>query len=252
MRTNLISKNRNLEGIYEHLVATIDNALKRETVRINPVLDHDICCCYTQEILRKSPSTESVLEISQNDWVKTFGRSRMRDPAVYLPSDGKIYLQTYEWCLCNFTHETLHSRSILSKKNGPYVNLKFVCEGITELLTVWFLQIESKECFASWSNIETCFLKSYQTWVKMWNYFSSKIGIEGLIDLYFDCNCADPLHALINLAIKKGHKIHNVFSPYDSNTDLESKFWTELSDSFGTDFDEYMYSNIRFLEPGKV
>jgi len=252
MRNFLLSQHKNLEGVYDFLVSTIDNSVRRKTIGVNPVLKHDIRCCYTGEVIRKSPSEEGVLKLSRGDWRRVFGRDRLDYIAIYLPLDGKIYLQEDMWCLCNFVHETLHSRSILSKKNGPYPNLYFVYEGITELLTGWILQSEFKECFSSWTTIEICFLKIYLRWVKIWNYFSWKIGIKKIIDIYFDYSLTDPLEALVELAINKGYKIKNVFSPYDPNTDLESKFTDELSEVFGTDFDEYLASDIRLLEPGKI
>ena len=192
MRNFLLSLNKSLERVYECLVSIIDNTVRRKTIRVNPVLDCDIRCCYTREIIRRSSSEEYLLKISRGDWRRIFGGYRSGAPAIYLPSDGKIYLQEDEWCLCNFVHETLHSRSNLSKRDGPYRNLKFVYEGITELLTGWFLQSEFQECFSSWSTIETCFLKPYLRRAKIWNYFSWKIGIERIIDLYFDCGLKDP------------------------------------------------------------
>jgi hypothetical protein len=252
MRDFLLSQHKNLEGVYEYLVSTIDNTVGRKTTRANPLLECDIRCCYTGEVLRKSPSEEGVLKISHGNWSRVFGRNRIDYLAIYLPFDGKIYLQEDMWCLCNFVHETLHSRSVLSKKNGPYPNLRFVYEGITELFTGWILQSEFKECFGSWSTIETCFLKPYLRWVKLWNYFSWKVGIKRIIDVYFDCSLTDPLEALVKLAIKKQYNIKNVFSPYDPNTDLESRFTNELSEVFGRDFDEYLASDIRLLEPGEI
>lgn len=254
VRKDLLSKHKNLEGIYEYLVDAIDRASSRETTRINPVLNKEVRCCYTGELIRDSPSEEDVLEIIRSNWIRVFGydRSATRAFATYLPSDGKIYLQKDEWCLCNFVHETLHSRSILSKRNGPYRNLRFVYEGITELLTGWLLQSKFKKCFSVWSKIETCFLKSYMRWVKLWNYFSWKVGIQGIINIYFDHNLADPLQSLVKLAVQKGYSIQNIFSPYEQFANLESKFTNELSRSFGADFNEYMSSAIPFLEPGKV
>jgi len=254
MREALLSQHKNHEGVYEHLVAVINSASSRKTTMVNQVLTSELRCCYTSELIKSSPSKERVLEIPRDNWIRVFGydRSVVDAFAIYSPSDGKICLQRDKWCLCNFVHETLHSRSILSKKDGPYRNLKFVYEGITELLTGWLLQDAFKECFSVWSKIETCFLKSYQRWVKMWNYFSWRIGIQRIINIYFDCNLTDPLQGLVQLAVDKGYNIQNVFSPYEPYVNLESRFTNELSTSFGADFDEYMSSDITFLEPGKI
>jgi hypothetical protein len=250
----LITQHGNLEGVYEYLVGVINKATVRKTTMVNQVLSTELRCFYSNEFIKISPPEEDVLEIPEGDWIKIFGydRSVLDAFAVYLPSDGKIYLRKDEWCLCNFVHETLHSRSVLSRKDGPYRNLKFAYEGITELLTGWLLHVEFPNCFSVWSKLETCFLKSYERWVKMWNYFSWKIGIQGMVDIYFDCNLTDPLQTLVELAVGKNYDIQNVFSSYEAYTDLESRCVNELSRSFGTDFDEYMSSDIRLLQPGKI
>jgi len=250
----LLFKHKNLEGVYEYLVTLLDRASSRQTTRANQVLKTELKSCYTDELIRRSPSEESVLEILGDDWIRIFGyNSSATDAfAVYLPLDGKIYLRKGEWCLCDFMHETLHSRSIFSKTDGPCYNLKFVYEGITELLNGWLLQLEFKKCFSVWSKIETCLLKPYLRWIKMWNYFSWKVGIQGMVNIYFDYKLKDPLQSLVELAVKKGYNIRNVFSAYELHANLESQFIDELSKSFGSDFDEFMSSDIQVLEPGKV
>ena len=254
MRKTLLSTHKNLEGIYQYLVGVINKASERETTGVNLVLDSEIKCSFTGDLIKRSPSEEGFLEILGSDWVRVFAydRSAIDAFAIYLPSDGKIYLRKDEWCFSNFLHETLHSRSIFSKKDGPYRNLKFVYEGITELLTGWILKLEYNECFSEWSRIETCFLKTYERWIKMWNYFSWRIGIQGILDIYFDCNLTDPLISIIELAVEKGFEIQNIFSPYEPYANLESRFTNELSRVFGSDFDEYMSSDIMFLNPGNI
>ena len=60
------------------------------------------------------------------------------------------------------------------------------------------------------------------------------------------------MKSLVELGKKEGYRIKNVFFPYDPNANLESRFTDELSEVFGTDFDEYLASDIRLLEPGKI
>jgi len=254
MRETLLSTHKNLEKIYQYLVGAINEASEKETTRVNPVLDSQIKCCFTGDLIKTSPSEEGVLDFPQSDWVRIFAYDRSATDAfaIYLPWDGKIYLRKDEWCLSNFLHETLHSRSIFSKKDGPHRNLKFVYEGITELLTGWILKSKYNECFSEWSSIETCFLKTYGRWIKMWNYFSWRIGIQRLLEIYLDCSLVDPLKSIIELADKKGFQIQNTFSPYEPYADLESRFTNELSGVFGSDFDEYMSSDVMVLKPGNI
>jgi len=247
-----ILQNKSFEEIFDSVVGMIDEASRRKTTQANPTLEHDLRCCQTSETLRKSYSDEHVTEIPHGDWTRIFGYSRYYYPSLYWPLDGRIYLQKNRWCFSNLLHETLHSRSAFSKKNGPCLNLYFLYEGLTELITGWILQLKLNECFGSWSAMKTCFLRSYAKWAKMWNYFSWKMGIEEVIGIYLNCSLTDPFQALVSLGNAKGYTIKNVFRPYDSAANLESAFRNELSNAFGSDFDEYMHGQILLLEPGVI
>lgn len=251
-RDHLFFVCKDIEGILDYLVGVIDKSAQRNTTRVNEILECEVRSCHTGELVLKTSSTERIIELTRSDWRNVFGQNRLGVVALYLPRDGKIYLHKDEWCLCNILHEILHSRSVFSKKNGPHINLKFVYEGITELLTGWILRSHFKECFESWSKTTTCFLKLYERWVKIWNYFSSKVGIEKIADIYFDTHHKEPLKNILQLAIKKGYNMKNVFTPYNPNINLESRFTNELSNAFGTDFDEYLASDLTFLNPGYV
>jgi len=250
----LYAKCRNIEGIQNTLLEKLQKLSGARLTPANTCKELVIRNVYSREIVKKSPASESILEIDPGLWHKIRRSAEMRViPSFYQPSDGKIILKGgCNWCLCNVIHEVLHSRSPFSREPCPPMNTYFVVEGITELLTGWTLKHEFGSCYVNWHDLgQACFLGPYLKYVKLWLYLcTNKIGVSEIMNLYLDNKIRDPFAALAQLLCTEGlHGCGNALS--DKNNVDAGVFIDGLYEVFGSDFAQFHGANIKTLDLDK-
>jgi hypothetical protein len=198
----------------------------------------------------KLEASDEVVELSLGEFCKIVGYNEEGVAGSYDPENGRIFLIKGQWCFSNLIHEILHSRSVFSRKEAPPSNIRFISEGLTELLVGIVLKKMAPKCYEKWKTVASCFLCAYEKFVKPWYYIASKADLTPIISMYFDVTEEKPIEKLGTL-LQRSHdsKFEELFLSYDPhNMRLFPDFIDQLGAIYSPDFAEFQGTSLMEID----
>lgn len=230
-------------------VDIIEKALKLRTLRAKPSCDacmHASCDCEINNCITSRPimnltASQEVIEVPIDNFSKIIGCYDESIFSSYCTKTGKIFLVKENWCFSHLIHEALHSRSVFSKEYPPITHLRFISEGLTELLVGLVLMKRIPKCYNIW-HMNRCFASDYISYVKPWYYLTFKIDFSPIVSLYFDVKEKNPYEKIGKILQKQlDKKIGQVFHNYKKYGKLLlANFRDELGVIFPRDFAQFL------------
>lgn len=227
------------------VVKCIEDTFKIKTKRAKTLFDCELVEKTTSKKMMKLKACQEVVLLSVDEFSKIAGYSGLGIAGSYHDKTGRTLLIKGEWCFANLIHETLHSRSVFSKKMASS-NLDFISEGLTELLVGMVLRKKLPNCFNKWKTASSCFLEPYEKYVKPWYYLTYKKNFERIVNLYFNIDVKAPFDELCRLLFKiHDSDFKNLFNNYQTcNYAFFSSFLDSMGSAFPTDFAEFQGTRL--------
>jgi hypothetical protein len=244
--SKLFSDPADCKSSLTEVVEFIDESIHAKTSRAKSLSGCQIKDRTTSIPIMKLKSSQEIVEIPKEKFTRIIGYYEEEIAGSYHPKTGRIFLVEGKWCFSNLIHESLHSRSVFSKRDPPPKNLEFVSEGLTELLVGIVLKRKIPVCYEKWRIVNSCFLSPYEKFVKPWYYIMCKSDLAPIISLYFNVeeqNQLEKLGKLLQQLISS--QFENVFLNYDpTERKLFDRFLDQLGKIFPTDFAEFQGSPL--------
>ena len=230
----------NVQSKLQSTVDVIEKALHLKTVRAKVLHDCEIKDFVTSRPIMSMKASEEVIEVPIDEFSNVIGYYDESIVSSYCTRTGRIFLVKGKWCFSNLIHEALHSRSVFSKEYPPPTNLKFISEGLTELLVGLVLMEKIPSCYEIW-HANKCFSSDYIPFIKPWYYLTFKMDFNPIISLFFDTKEKKPYDKLGRTLQKQlDRKIQNVFRNYKAYGKLLfANFLDELGVIFPIDFAQF-------------
>lgn len=245
-KKKLSIKGEDVREYYDKVVGLIDSAFNINTVPTRLPIPCQVSDPLTKDVLLSIQDITQVIELDSKTFLRLLEPSDGDVTAFYNIENGIIFLDKEKWCINTLTHETLHSRSVFTKK--PFsTNLEFVIEGLTELFAGFTFQRTLTECYTDWQTIDQCFHNNYEEYVKPWHYLHYKFDFLSIEQLFFNQNIQDPLKQLGVILENNGCKgCVKLFSSYSKH---RISFFQDFKDligrSFTSEFADFMRTDLR-------
>jgi hypothetical protein len=237
---------QNILNCYTVIVNLIDSAFTHQTQPIKQPIACRLIDPSTKEQIVAITQPTQVIELSGYNIARAFDNYDDSVTGFYHTDYGIIFLDQDKWCINTLTHETLHSRSSLSKTKLSS-DFDFIIEGITELFVgVTFQRNALNNCYTHWQSIDDCFHDHYEEYVKPWHFLRFKMNYQPIEHLYFDQHIQAPLQQLGSLLEANGCKgCTNLFSRTTKTATLFQEFKDILGRVYPEEFAEFMRTDLR-------
>lgn len=242
-----------LNALTDHALRLIQTHIFQNAHRVNQSQAVTLSLSFPPREHTISPS-ELIFEIEKNDLDKKLLIDTSRTRGCYIKEDGKIYLNSGNWCIKTIIHETLHACSRTSESN-ELDRFMPLFEGLTELYTGFILLTQYPLCYQNCyrTNIERLCQITYEEFTRLWVAFCNFVPLTITTGLYFNDNNTwnVAVDNFINEIRQEGFQ--NFGNPFGrGNLPIHFRFAIQCRRAFGEEFDAICENRNRYTNFSNV